>query len=523
MNHVLCGLAANEALPFELVGRLIAVADEDVAHSLAGRADLSREQAVSLAARVEESAVRLAYEGRLTAADVDPRTRPQAALALLDERSGDPEWARLLSRDPDVERRLKLAACPGLPADVRETLAADPDVRVVAELAWWTTADLAARLARHPHAEVRRAVAANEATPPRVLAMLVGGEGLPPAERCLVCDVEETPYAHDPHCPRLDCDLRSGATCDGSHESTLHELAGQALQNPATPIEVLLRFADHPSTLLRGLLAARPDLPPETAARLAGDPVPGVRGELAENPAIGDAVIRVLAADRGHDVQRRLAHNPRVPLDVLSDLAAATKIGSSLLPRIASASPAEVEHLSGSPSPVLRMLLAERRDLPAAIRDALADDPDAKVAKSVARHPGLSAARLRSMVERHGARVAAGVAANPDAPPALLEELAGHVPPVRKALREIARHPGATGPALLVCLTDRRARQVAAGHPALPPEALVELLADDDWEVGRAAAANPSLPTAVMAELVAEADGTPGARPGSGAVGTGVG
>lgn len=56
---------------------------------------------------------------------------------------------------------------------MRETLAGDPDVQVVAELALWTTADLAARLARHPHAEVRRAVAANEATRPQVLAVLM--------------------------------------------------------------------------------------------------------------------------------------------------------------------------------------------------------------------------------------------------------------------------------------------------------------------------------------------------------------
>ncbi|WP_327166260.1 hypothetical protein [Streptomyces zaomyceticus] len=507
MNHVLCGLAVNEALPFELVGRLIAVADADIADGLAGRADLTREQAVDLAARVEESAVRLVYEGRLTAADINPLTQPQAALAMLDELAGDPGWARLLAQDPDAGRRAKLAACPGLPADVRETLAADPDVQVVVELALWTTADLAARLARHPHAEVRRAVAANEATPPQVLAMLITGEGLPPAERCLVCDGEETPYTHDPHCPRLDCDLRSGASCTGSHESTLHELAEQALWNPATPVGALLGFTDHPSSLLRCRLAARPDLPPESAARLTGDPIPGVRADLAENPTIDDALIRVLAADRGHDVQRRLAHNPHVPLDVLSDLAAATKIGPSLLPRIATASPSEIEDLSRSSNPVMRMLLAERRDLPAETRNMLAYDPDAKVVKSIARHPGLSETQLRSMVERHGARVVAKVAANPETPPALLEDLTRHIPPVQKALREIARHPNATGPALLACLTDRQARRVAAGHPALPPEVIVELLADDDWQVVEAAAANPSLPPAVMAELVPEPNG----------------
>ncbi|WP_405901979.1 hypothetical protein [Streptomyces sp. NBC_00656] len=94
MNHVLCGLARNTALPAELVDRLISVADEDVAASLAGRADLSRAQAVGLSARVARSAVQLVREGRLTALDIDPPARPDAALALLDEGSGKPEWAR---------------------------------------------------------------------------------------------------------------------------------------------------------------------------------------------------------------------------------------------------------------------------------------------------------------------------------------------------------------------------------------------------------------------------------------------
>ncbi|MEV4298763.1 hypothetical protein [Microbispora rosea] len=92
--------------------------------------------------------------------------QPLAALALLGEGAGRPEWARLVAADPDAGRRERLAACPGLPADVAETLAADPDIRVVVELALWTTSDMAARLAEHPHAEARRAVAANEATPP---------------------------------------------------------------------------------------------------------------------------------------------------------------------------------------------------------------------------------------------------------------------------------------------------------------------------------------------------------------------
>ncbi|WP_285564029.1 hypothetical protein [Streptomyces sp. RTGN2] len=502
MNHVLRGLASNAALPPELTDRLIAMADEDVAATLAGRADLSRVQAVALAARVADSAVQLVRTGRLTAADVDPLARPDAALALLERGSGTPEQARRFAVDPLRERRERLAACPGLPSDVVARLAADPDVRVVAELALWTTPDVAARLARHPHAEVRRAVAANEATPPAVLAALATGEGLPPALRCLVCDREAVPFVHDRQCGRLDCDLLPGASCDGSHESTVHDMHQAAIRNPATPVDAVVGFAGNPSMLLRWALAARRDLPGEASARLAEDPVPGVRADLAANPAIGDALIRALAGDRDPDVRRGLAHNPNVPLDVLTGLAGSTRIGSTLLPRIVAASPAEAEDLARSSVPAARMLLALRRDLPAGIRDGLAADPDAKVVKALAPHPGFTEAQLQAMTDRHGAQVAAGVAANPDATPALLEALALRDVPAKKALRAIARHHRATAPALLACFQDSRARQAAAGHPALPPQVIVELLGDPDPQVAEAAAGNPSLPPPAMAELV---------------------
>ncbi|MET7368784.1 hypothetical protein ABZS61_23625 [Streptomyces sp. NPDC005566] len=502
MNHVLCGLAANAALPSELVDRLIAVADADVAAVLAARADLSHAQAVALASRVVESAVPLAYQGRLTVADIDPAAQPRAALALLEEGVGGPEWARLFAADPVVERREKLAACPGLPPDVVEMLAADSHMSVVAEFALWATPDVATRLAGHRHAEVRRAVAANEATPPTVLAALISGEGLHPAQRCVVCDREEPPFVHDPKCSRLDCDLLPGASCDGSHESTVHDMLVAAVRNPATPVAAVVGLAGHPSMLLRWALAARSDLPPEVCARLAVDPAPGVRADLAENPAIDDGLIRALADDRDHNVQRRLAHHPHVPLDVLTRLAGMTTIGTTLLPRIAAASPSEVRELAQSPNPAARMLVAQRRDLPAEIRDALATDSDAKVVKAVAPHPGLPASQLRAMVDRQGVRVIAKVAANPDATPALREYLTRHEPRAQKAFREIARHPNATAPALLACLADHRAKPVAAGHPALPPLVVAELLTDRDGRVAEAAAANRSLPHAVMADLL---------------------
>ncbi|GAA0930796.1 hypothetical protein [Nonomuraea longicatena] len=155
-----------------------------------------------------------------------------------------------------------------------------------------------------------------------------------------------------------------------------------------------------------------------------------------------------------------------------------------------------------SANPSVRMLLAQRRDLPPEIRDVLAEDVDAKVVKSIAPHPGLSDVQLRAMVARHGSRVLARVAANPDATAKLLEELTQHRPPVQKVFREVARHRNATAAALAACLADRRARPLAACHGALPSTVIVGLLDDEDWQVVKAAAANPSLPRSVMSRLI---------------------
>lgn len=507
-HHLLCGLAANPTLPPELVDRLVEVADDEIADALALRTDLTRAQAKALTARVPDAAVRLAYEGRLAALDIDPGLHPDAALALLDAGLGDPDWAHLLVADPTVARRERLAACPGLPTGVVRRLATDPEVRVVTELALWTTSTTVTALAAHPHAEVRRAVAVNEETPPQVLAALMAGDVLPPAHSCLVCDVHPTPFVHESGCDRRDCDLRPGASCDGSHGSTTHDMLLAAAGNPATPAAALVGFVDHPSTMLRRALAVRPDLPAGVYRKLATDADPWVRDGLAANPAIGEALMRRFADDLDHGPRRSLAHNPRVPLDILADLAATTKIGPTPLPRIAAASSDEIEDLARSADPAVRRLAAQRRDLPAEVRDTLAFDADAKVVNSVASHPGLSESQLRAMLDRHGVQVAAGVAAHPAATAPLLHTLAHHTPPVRKALRAIARHPNATAPALLACLPDPRARPVAAGHPALPPRVVTDLLTDPDTSVAAAAAANPSLPSAVMRRLL-ESGGRP--------------
>ncbi|MCP3754800.1 hypothetical protein [Streptomyces sp. TBY4] len=524
MIPLLCGLAANPALPADLLDRLTGLAgrvpdpDGELACALAERTDLTSGQVRALAAN-ESAAIRLAHAGQLDPAGVDPLDRPPVALALLDEGLGLPEWARVLAAHPDRETRRQLASRPGLPLDVQETLAADPDVSVVAELGLWTTDPaLAARLAAHPHAEVRMATALNEAVPSAALAALITGEGLAPALSCLVCDREEIPFTHDPHCPRRDCELPGGAACAGGHESTVHDTLQRAARNPATPTGVAAALAGHPSMLVRWALAERTDLPQELYARLAADPIPAVRLEVAGNPALGGPLIRAMAGDAARDagVRRVLADHPNVPLDVLAELSRTVRLTGRPLPRVAAATPSELAELAASPHAAVRALAARSRSLSAEVRDALAGDPDAAVVACVAPHPGLSGVRLRAMVARHGVRVLARVAANPDASPALLTDLARHDPPVRRALREIAVHPNAPEAALLACLSEPRARADAARRPALSAPVLADLLAHGAPETAGAAAANPSLPRAAMAELLVRAEAEAEAGPDAG-------
>lgn len=261
-------------------------------------------------------------------------------------------------------------------------------------------------------------------------------------------------------------------------------------------------YATHPAMYVRWTLAERTDLPTAVYEQLADDPIPGVYQTAAANPAIGEPLIRGLAASGRSDIRRPLAHNPAIPLDILETLAPITKIGATLLPRIAVATAAEIDMLARSGTPTVRVLVAERRDLPAEVIGLLAADTDAKVLKSLAPNPALTDQQLRVMLDAHGPRVAVRIAQNPRCAPDLLDDLARRSPPVQKVFRMIAAHPNAGEIALLRCLEDPWARPVAARHAGLPIEMIATLLDDpDDWIV-QSAASNPALPRTTMESVV---------------------
>ncbi|PWK86539.1 hypothetical protein C8D88_105588 [Lentzea atacamensis] len=446
MNTVLDGLAENPALPAALLDRLIAAADPVLGADLAGRPDLSDAQVRALLARDDPAIVSvLLAKGRVRTADV-PLTNPAVALAVTEAPDAPPAAARALAQHPDFKARLPEWART-LPPDVIDLLAHDPDEHVVAELVTFHAlpASSAQELSRHPSTEVRRALAASPHTPADVLVRL---------------------------------------------GSFARELAG----NPATPPSAAADLVrDHRA---RYQLATRPDLPPHVYEQLAADVEPGVLAALATNPAVPASVLRQLTGTRA--LQRVLVRNPAIPLDLLAELAATARIGPEPVPRVASASEAELRTLAATVKG--RMLVARRADLPLDMVEQLVSDPDPAVAAAIVTNPLVPVDQLWALVERHGARLYPRAARNLSCPPELLHHMALRAAGVEETWRAVARHPHALGETLLLCLEDAQARHLAAAHPHLPVEKIVELLGSEF--TARPAAANPSLPVHVMEELL---------------------
>jgi hypothetical protein len=494
------GLAENPALGAELLDRFVAGADAELCLDLAERADLTPDQVRMLATRGgPDTALRLVRRGRLGSADVDPDD-PWIALALLDSDAAPPGTAERLAADPDPRVRQALALVTGLPPDLLSRLVGDASVAVVAAAAESVRRrDELATLARHPHLAVRLAVARNGHTPPATLAVLADDGGRPPARWCPGCDGSAAPTPDMP--PGTSSGRWPAIACDGRHRGAVVWVETEVARNPATPPAVVAVLADHPNLSVRWAMTDRTDLPMDACRRLARDPIPAIRADIAANPAIGPVLLRELAESGSPEVRYRVAENPLVTLELLAAVAS-KRTGPVIVPRIAAATEAEVWRLARWPVPAVRMLLAARSNLPAAVVDLLATDDDPRVLRAVAAHPGLTEAQLRSIVDGRGSRVAVAVATNPSCPTDLLDELSQRKP--SRILRAVAVHPAAPPSALLRCLRDDRARPLAARHPGLPAVAVVALLESDDERVAEEAAANPALPLSVMAALLDE-------------------
>ncbi|MFI1658939.1 hypothetical protein ACH4ZU_29145 [Streptomyces sp. NPDC020472] len=488
MRDALLGLAGNPALTAEPFARLVAGGDEDVLHTLAGRERPTTDQVRALL-DVGDPALTgcLVRRGLVPWSDV-PEGHPGRALdAVLGGVAPLAVWWEAAT-DPDAEVRQEVAYEFEAPAEVLAALADDADpkvVKIAAENSCLPPA-LLPRLARHPSTVVREAVARNENAPAGLLAELLADGGHPAPTRCGACHRREAACAdHEPGVRRV----RLAAAC-----------------HPAVPTAGLAAFLDAPEVWTVTTFAARPDLPSGFLDRLAEHPAADVRAVVAAHPAVREALLRTLASDLDPEVRRAVAENPAVPLDLLVAVAAHERLPGERVPRVETATDAELRSLAASRVAQVRALVAHRTRLPGDLAEQLAADPDPGVARRIAGRPETAPGKLAELVERHGPAVFGPVARHPACPAALLRRMAAHPAVGRRVLRDIARHPAAPVETLLLCLTAEApdVRRYAAAHPALPAPVLESLLGGPDGALAGAAAENPALPVTLMERIAAE-------------------
>ncbi|MDG6108613.1 hypothetical protein [Dactylosporangium aurantiacum] len=248
--------------------------------------------------------------------------------------------------------------------------------------------------------------------------------------------------------------------------------------------DLFARLIDDPSAQVRRYLAEGDNVPAGLRARLAHDPDPEVRATLARWwPAAPEHVRRVLLTDAADTVRAaacatyyaRLPH-PVPPADLL---------------------PALLD------DPVTRAGAVRHAALTPALAARLAEDPDEEVRRELAGHPHLPPELRERLTEDPNPRVRVGVFARPDTPePARAAVVAGIrvVDPLADLDDDGLEHMFADlelRTLRLAWVTDDPLPHVsspypcfrasAARSPALPPQAVARLLADEVSDVAAAA------------------------------------
>lgn len=409
-----------------------------------------------------------------------------------------------------------------------------------------------ARLATHPAAEVRRAVAANPNTPTPVLLRLA----VHFPEEVLRNPVLDLLLLENPNLlaemrPESRDRLLGSPACwpefvrwalKQGEEGALLALC----RNPLLPREALEALREHPSEKVRqaarlhlGLSAeeipaeaalrevpteadsaqlfdalALELVPPWLLGRIAQAPDYALRQAVAAHPQAPPETLAQLLLDEAEEVRRAAAENPRTPQSArrfAHDLWAGRPLPSERLLELC-------ERIPG-----LRPLLLPHPSFPPEALRNFAFDEDWRIRQAVARNPHLDRRLLRRLAQDPDRDVRKAVAANPAAPPDLLERLLcdadeevrqvvlGNPAVPRQTLlwlERLRRADPSLSPELLARLALEKpwARRWAALHPALPEGVLESCAKDAEWQIRQAVAHNPNTPASVLALLATDLD-----------------
>ncbi|MBG6066323.1 hypothetical protein [Micromonospora ureilytica] len=253
------------------------------------------------------------------------------------------------------------------------------------------------------------------------------------------------------------------------------------------PRDLYERLIDDPDTRVREYLAEHDDVPADLLARLADDPDPKVRATLARWwTQAPEAVRRVLLTDPVDEVRAAACStyyarspHPAPPPDLVTGLLAdpVTRAGAV---RHALLTPELAVRLGGDPDYQVRRQLAEHPQLPPPLRDLLTDDPSANVRVGVfSRRDTPEPLRHRIYDDiQQSARPLTDLLDDELDDNALLQQVEDHM-----AITELRylRLDWVTADPLpylsspYICF-----RRSAARSRALPPDAVIRLLNDDD-------------------------------------------
>lgn len=318
-----------------------------------------------------------------------PRPQKLTVEALQDPSMPLRELRRAqLSDDPQVRKAATAVLQQRLKARRRQqplSLAADPA----------TPSDVLIRLAGHLSAAVRQRALHNPSLPQDFLETLRQFlAGQPLDEAALTALAKSGPWVQRQVLERATGEAvfaavaaNGGADLVARHPQTppaiLEQLAEQAAvqrllaAHPNTPPKVLSRFARGPDSSLRARVARNPSLDARSMAKLAADPDWEVREALAANPGLTDEAIRLLARNQwNEEIGLSLVEQRRIPAEILAQMAEwpNTRLRRKVA-RHFKTSAAVLSRLADEADPLVRLEVAAHFATPADVRRRLSQDP----------------------------------------------------------------------------------------------------------------------------------------------------
>ncbi len=528
-NESLMAVLMNPNAPKEMVGRLVAHADERVANAarLHVNADGHLEDS-----QLERDVMLTATEA-MSKATLDRDTESIKDLFAV---NAVPTWAlEVLCGDSDVELRTLAASHPNAPLGVLEKLAVDEEESIRQRALAHQNAPRG-WMARYGQLEkldlnLEAATVERLAQAGSWARKLAARHPNAPLALILQCSTDDDwrvreAVAQNPHLPadtleRLshdsDRDVRAAAAAHPNASiEQLERLTGDnddrvrlaVAGHPKTPqalITSLERAASNDANLTaadleaiaacgewgRQIAAAHPNVAPDALERLSHDEIWRVRQAAGHNECADRTILERLSQDSDSDVRGAVAQNPNVPVGVLETLSLDThnEVRKSVAQN-PQAQAAMLERLGADEHWTVRQAVAAHPNTPDAALVALARDADRDVRQAIADRPHLLDGVLEVLFEDwftmpQTSQIALeslylrARAFDPELPAVFLEALA-------------AGHDWA--------------RLLAAKHPSTPHETLENLAADDDWHVRQAVAQNKNAPQTVLARLLEDHD-----------------